>query len=122
MNQEQQRTAIAEACGWKRQEPDSCFFDDPTESFQVYVVDLPDYTADLNAMREAEDVLTEEQLYDYGNKLDWVTLPKTSMEMCCVHSPEAGMYPELFRATAAQRAEAFLRTIGKWAETNSMTK
>jgi hypothetical protein len=36
------------------------------------------------------------------------------MEMCYIESPEAGMYPDLFCATAAQRAEAFLKTINKW--------
>ena len=74
----------------------------------------PDYCYDLNAMHEAEKMLTKEQLYNYGNKLDRITLPKTSMEMCYIESPEAGMYPDLFCATAAQRAEAFLKTIKKW--------
>jgi hypothetical protein len=79
-----------------------------------YTSPLPDYCNDLNAMHEAEKMLTKEQLYNYGNKLDRITLPKTSMEMCYIESPEAGMYPDLFCATAAQRAEAFLKTIKKW--------
>ena len=77
---------------------------------------IPDYLNDLNAMHEAEKVLNEKQLYCYGNKLDDLTRREEVMEMSYVNGPKAGMYPELFRATAAQRAEAFLRTIGKWEE------
>jgi len=106
MKPEQQKIAIAEAFGWKRQEPDSCFFDDPTESFQVYVGDLPDYLNDLNAMHEAEKTLnvSDEQITYWQNTLQLV---------CDRHNTITLM------ATAAQRAEAFLRTIGKWTETNS---
>jgi tRNA A37 N6-isopentenylltransferase MiaA len=104
MKPEQQRLAIAEACGWKRQEPDSCFFDDPTESFQVYVVDLPDYTDDLNAMHEAEEII---KIIEGG----WGAY--------CGYLVKGDSWFEVVHATAAQRAEAFLRTIGKWTETNS---
>jgi hypothetical protein len=116
MNKEEQRIAIAEACGYefKTHEGKSyCFFEE-LDGWVYWENIIPHYLDDLNAMHKAEEVLTEEQLYDYGNALDRVTLPKTRMEMCYVHGPEAGMYPDLFRATAAQRAEAFLRTIKKW--------
>jgi hypothetical protein len=116
MNEKQQRIAIAEACGWTFiNQVDKLPHGLPPDGRKDrYTSPLPDYCNDLNAMHEAEKVLTEEQLYDYGNELDRVTLPKTRMKMCYVHGPEAGMYPDLFRATAADRAEAFLRTIGKW--------
>jgi hypothetical protein len=108
MSKEQINIAIAEACGWKPAPRERWELDGRVERFS------PDYCNDLNAMHEAEKVLTKEQLYNYGNKLDMITLPKTSMEMCYIEGPEAGMYPDLFCATAAQRAEAFLKTIKKW--------
>jgi hypothetical protein len=80
MKPELQRIAIAEACG--------C-----TET------PLPDYLNDLNAMHEAQKILT----YAQGGEMTlWITR---------IHGDGYG--PQLF-ATAAQRAEAFLRTIGKW--------
>jgi hypothetical protein len=117
MTKEQINIAIAKACGYKN------VTIGVTEGTIRVVVgykrhtfdeEIPDYCNDLNAMHEAEKMLTKEQLYNYGNKLDRITLPKTSMEMCYIESPEAGMYPDLFCATADQRAEAFLRTINKW--------
>ena len=89
MNPEQQRIAIAEACGWKTG------YRDP-EAWHP----LPDFLHDLNAMHEAEKVLTNEQLEVYCNIL---------------HKPNHGVYWAI-HATASQRAEAFLRTIGKWEE------
>ena len=116
MTNEQINIAIAEVCGWTSIRYNSIhgkwMGTQPQEDRDAY--HLPNYCNDLNAMHEAEKMLTKEQLYNYGNKLDRITLPKTSMEMCYIESPEAGMYPDLFCATAAQRAEAFLKTIKKW--------
>ncbi len=89
MNPEQQRIAIAEACGWK------IGYRDP-EAWHP----LPDFLHDLNAMHEAEKVLTSEQVTSYVYSLE-------SMN-------DRWSTPAF--ATAAQRAEAFLRTIGKWEE------
>jgi hypothetical protein len=114
MTPEQQRIAIAEACGWKCKK--ESYHAKPPNGQWEYMDKLPDYLNDLNAMHEAEKMLTEEQLYIYGNQLDRITLPKTKMTMCYIHGPEAGMYPELFRATATQRAEAFLKTLNPWIE------
>jgi hypothetical protein len=56
------------------------------------------YCADLNAMHEAERFLIDAHLlFDYG------------MHISNSHHDE---YP--IRATARERAEAFLRTLGKW--------
>jgi hypothetical protein len=90
MTQEEQRTAIAEACGWKTG------YRDAVSS----VTALPNYLNDLNAMHEAEKVLTSEQVTSYVYSLE-------SMN-------ERWSTPAF--ATATQRAEAFLRTIGKWRE------
>jgi hypothetical protein len=107
MTPEQQRTAIAEACGWRiaeRVSPEAkeaataCWIRPNGDEWQEE--NLPDYLNDLNAMHEAEKVLNEKQDHIMNDTL-W--------DMC-----EGRKY--LWHATAAQRAEAFLRTIGKWKE------
>jgi len=55
------------------------------------------YTHDLNAMHEAEELLKGRQFEAYGIKLNDI---------------EGSLWG--IRATARQRAEAFLRTLGKW--------
>jgi hypothetical protein len=67
---------------------------------------VTDYLIDLNAMHEAETVLTPEQQWPYAQALFRVL-------------ESAGVLSSSFatlHASAAQRAEAFLRTIGKWEE------
>lgn len=95
MTDKQINAAIAEACGWK---PDNRGFG--WLSPHGYYAPNPDYCADLNAMHEAEKVLAP---IDLGCMSYWLSiiLPKNA---------------ELFHATARQRAEAFLRTLGKWEE------
>ena len=112
MNPEQQRIAIAEACGWKLKsnglspmwswQNESLIHRIKWVAHKVMASQgiLPDYLNDLNDMHEAEKVLTNEQLEVYCNIL---------------HKPNHGVYWAI-HATAAQRAEAFLRTIGKWEE------
>ena len=60
------------------------------------------WTADLNAMHEAEKHSLQDIWNVYINKLAKVTDAEDSCD------------PHFFCATARQRAEAFLRTIGKW--------
>ena len=103
MNPEQQRIAIAEACGWT----DVRFIGRGDDTICVGKpkvrpggINVPDYLNDLNALHDAEKVLTNEQLEVYCNIL---------------HKPNHGVYWAI-HATASQRAEAFLRTIGKWEE------
>jgi hypothetical protein len=100
MTPEEQRTAIAEACGWKTG------YRDP-EAWHP----LPDYLNDLNAMHEAEKVLGILERGTYQNILG----------LACggIREDDGGHFVshrESIHATAAQRAEAFLRTIGKWKE------
>lgn len=107
MTNEQINIAIAEACGWKLLETplDDC-------GFAAYAKDpngcpcpsIPDYCKDLNAMREAEIGMTEPMRQTYEQELQRVLL-RTYEENSWLVS-----------ATARQRAEAFLRTIGKWEE------
>jgi len=111
MNQQQQHIAIAEACGWKMHDHPDCLAKKEgwvSRDWETWVMnrggllvfkhDIPDYLNDLNAMHEAEQELNNVQRERYRTEL--------------VYS-HAGR--DVF-ATAAQRAEAFLRTIGKWEE------
>lgn len=115
MDAQKQRIAIAEACGWKEcrktgsypgqiqgmppttdnQRPAPSPHSDDKRSWYW----IPDYLSDLNAMHEAEKALTDDQFFDYLDRLT-ITAGKALRGLSC--------------ATAAQRAEAFLRTIGKW--------
>ena len=99
MNKKEQKIAIAEACGWEPLPEGHFHPDNPVGQT------MPDYLVDLNAMHEAEKMLTEHQWDEYERVLRLV---------CDGCSYFEGAGKELLHATAAQRAEAFLRTIGKW--------
>ena len=103
MKPEQQLITIAEACGWR------C-----TAAFKEAVAYwvrpngmdhetefIPDYLNDLNAMHEAEKVLKGGMRSTYDAELTLI----------CSRD-----YNFIWESTATQRAEAFLRTIGKWEE------
>jgi hypothetical protein len=123
MKPEIQRIAIAEACGWVREYADVPTWDASFNSYKggykpvrtmlfrrkekcFLAENLPDYIADLNAMREAEKVLSRGEGYHQEGGFG---LYKTALaEVCDEQHP--------IDATAAQRAEAFLRTLGKWGE------
>lgn len=93
MKSEEQRIAIAKACGWNGFNPDN----------------IPDYLNDLNAMHEAEKTLTIEQNYVYWNTLrDLICVDENTGHWCDLKASG--------HATAAERAEAFLRTLGLWKE------
>jgi len=102
MTDEQINAAIADACGWRKE--------DGVYMWTVNKIDctypnLWDWCNDLNAMHEAEWVLTEIQWFYYLNELyNVMRLP---------NQPELQM-KQAFNATARQRAEALLRTLSKW--------
>lgn len=117
MTPEEQRIAIAEALGWKHEVrkryagrdnvagwglnahlPDG----HKERCFVTYPGAFPDYLNDLNAMRNAEDKLGFPAINRYCGAL---------FEIC------GNDWTEAVHATAAQRAEAFCRVIGKWKET-----
>ncbi len=110
MTPEQQRIAIAESCGWKNVDAGSGRVwgvttrhkGTPSE-FDV-CVDVPNYPFDLNAMHDAEKVLTADQFEQYR----WILWD------ICKQVRVKDWYRCYLSSTAAQRAEAFLRTIGKW--------
>ncbi len=103
MNNEKQRIAIAEACGIVSKDKWGPLYKTP----HGIVRDCPDYLNDLNAMHEAEDGLFP-QIYDRYVKEIAKRLPP--------YDSNTARFADLavMNSTAAQRAEAFLRTIGKW--------
>jgi hypothetical protein len=112
MKPEQQRIAIAEACGWKNADhPDAMKLKQGWTMPEKWCMDpkgvlrfnhhRPDYLNDLNAMHEAEKVLLDDREAAFRG---WLWLAHGQPELRCA----------IVHATAAQRAEAFLRTIGKW--------
>jgi hypothetical protein len=92
MTDEQINVAIAEACRWDKF-PDG------------YYDSIPTYCGDLNAMHEAEQLILPKFSHFYANKLALITGVDCSDETA------------FFCATARQRAEAFLKTLGKWEST-----
>ena len=120
MTPEAQQLAIAEACEWTPCTPPnltltekliygdkwwrnakdktiSCFFN------------LPDYLSDLNAMYEAELFCPRLTVKLY----DEVFVP-TLKKVCAESAAFAKCDSFYVSATAAQRAEAFLRTLNLW--------
>ena len=109
MKKEAQRIAIARACGWEGIKLHWVYHSDTsTEGCNTLkgLLDgslkvVPDYLNDLNAMHEAEKVLDNYQIDQYIYELDEI------------FDPEKSKTP---LATAAQRAEAFLKTLNLWTD------
>jgi hypothetical protein len=91
MTKEQINIAIAQACGIDIEKY-------VMEEGGINTSALPDYCNDLNAMHEAEKALTRNQHETYYKHLNYN------------HNRRA----PIWHTTAAQRAEAFLKTIKKW--------
>lgn len=114
MNEQEQRIAIAEACGWSGCTDPMCEWRKADHLHKARDVGFPesfstkrypDYLHDLNAMHEAEGILSPADQMDFSYHLKELACPITGEDWMAIH------------ATAAQRAEAFLRTIGKWKDT-----
>lgn len=117
MNPEQQRVAIAKACGWTAQKDIERFWRAVDASgnmthelwvseSNVWAAGIPNFLNDLNAMHEAEKVLPHQLSHiDYWQK-GYGRFQTLLAELTITP----------YSATASQRAEAFLRTIGKWEE------
>jgi hypothetical protein len=103
MDKKLQNETIAEFCGWERE---NGFCEKTGLDLNGWVLgerlrqSPPNYVKDLNAMHEAEDYVFGES----GAK-PW--------ELYALYL-DTILGQEAIFATAAQRAEAFLRTIGKW--------
>jgi hypothetical protein len=115
MTNEQINIAIAEACGWnsiREQDYDHGYSGDDVRQMWVGLnpdsdefEQIPDYCNDLNAMHEAEKVFIGD---DPENCDIWSDFQTNLIIACPVYLS--------YHATARQRAEAFLKTIGKWEE------
>jgi len=117
MSPEAQRIAIDEACGYFHAKRGVDVWYEP-EGGHVVFGDLPDYLNDLNAMHEAEKMLTPQQWCGYLGHL--ATLGGFDRDIQ-TYDKDGGFTADfvmLFRtmahATAAQRAEAFIRTLNLW--------
>ena len=123
MSPEDQRIAIAQACGWTgpfQQEwiPDHGMEGESTYAFAGTDPDgerwpLPDYLGDLNASHEMEKALTPDQFHDYRGSLWKITTAHLSDKPAAWIKAADRAY---LTATAAQRAEAFLRATWLWTE------
>lgn len=111
MTPEVQRIAIAEVCGTLR-----C----PGCGYSVTRCDshdheIPYYLSDLNAMHEAEKTLTEDEsdLQGKDQRCQFVTHLGRIIGCWATKNHHNSLFQQV-HATAAQRAEAFLRALGKW--------
>jgi len=117
MTNEQINIAIAESCGWTfiNQVDKRPHGLPPDGKKDRYTSPLPYYCNDLNAMHEAIETIS------VGEKSTYII---HLMDICREHP--IGCVPDwtrdkqslarLVQATARQRAEAFLKTLGKWEE------
>jgi hypothetical protein len=105
MNKESQRIAIAEACGWTEHKSRVANYWKLHGEFVGY--GPPDYLNDLNAMHEAEKVLTD----DEGDRMRYFdNLAEITAD---ANGGRCSRFL-LVHPSATQRAEAFLRTLGLW--------
>jgi len=119
MSPEAQRIAIAEACGFGGEFSKRWILEVGMEGEDKFAFaatrnnldeEVPDFLNDLNAMHEAEETLSRNQRAEYWHEI---------IKLCNEEArglndfDRVGIFYQL-HAKAAQRAEAFLRTINKW--------
>jgi hypothetical protein len=107
MTNEQINQLIAEACGWT--DCNEYIGKPPILKMDQYNRSLPNYARCLNAMHEAVMTFSVKQRSEFRNQLQYLIASPTNVS-------GISHYDEWWHATARQRAEAFLRTIGKWEE------
>lgn len=108
MNASDQEFWIADWCGWTHIERSGILIPNPPwigypPKTQIIgqKQQLPSYTSDLNAMREAELALSSDQYHDYAYGL--------------LQETDGGeLAPEFLSAPAEKRAEAFLKSLLLW--------
>lgn len=114
MKPEAQRLAISEACGWRFEKTDSDWYL-PARGEQVSEYHLPDYLNDLNAMHEVELAMSADDKRMFGMELSVIVVDSMTANGWKSGDHTTSDKAEwIWSATAAQRAKAFLRTIGKW--------
>lgn len=110
MRPQDMRVAVAKACGWTPHEFKGIPYEweDPNG---VVWTDIPRYESDLNAMHEAEKTMTPYQWRIYVETLPTIVLGKEWFTWSYRYIGRMTIH-----ATAPQRCEAFLRTLGLWVE------
>lgn len=117
MKPEEQRIAIAEACGWTGLNIKPARMAEVTRIEGLkdgkYPCYVPDYLNDLNAMHKAEKTVFSAKPGHYDRY--FVNMLRMVLDM----DDSNGMLDlrdafQLTQASAVQHAEAFLRTINKW--------
>lgn len=117
MNEQEQRIAIAEFCGWRPTGYGSWYIGNKEDMNHAVCdgshnhIQLPDYCNDLNAMHEAEKMLDVELYATYAHKLSTIN---EIVPINIWYDHHALEVHAVATSTAAQRAESLLRTIGKW--------
>lgn len=110
MTNQQINATIAEVCGWTDIHESGPWHNHKLWGYPpelhgqsgIAYKYVPDYARDLNAMHEAEDFLRGNEFQRYAEMLDSIIGSLNGI-----------------RAIARERAEAFLRVIGKWEEAQS---
>jgi len=105
MKPEAQRIAIAEACGWTSISDWKAGGINGQHPTEPWVEVIPDYLTDLNAMHEAEvlNFRSISAVERYRAALHGVLVAKFAVESDIT-------------SCASHRAEAFLRTLNLWEE------
>ena len=120
MSPEAQRIAIAEACGYTRYHEkggNASEFFSPSGKFCL-LEDLPDYLGSLDAMHEAEKVLSIRAV-ERGGVSQKLSYRMHLQHICTTFDrlgEEVAVRDPIF-TTAAQRADGFLRTLNLWDDT-----
>lgn len=107
MKPEQQNKSIAAHCGWKQSTSsmwEGWWHQKGKKTYQQF---CPDYCNDLNAMHEAEKTIPIKLQFIYTSE---IVVAYTGGR---IFMGEDNRIPIAF-ASASQKAEAFLKTIGKW--------
>lgn len=118
MKPELQRIAIAEACGWVVSAlgnwPHQMIVPSHLGGDGLSVRNCPDYLNDLNAMHDAEIYA----IYTQGLGMVYLNKLFEASKADVFESRGVRLQRWHASATAAQRAEAFLRTLGKWTDSS----
>ena len=111
MTNKQINKTIAQACGWTElnNDPDWGWLGRPP-NWIGKLWPVLNYCNDLNAMYEAEQQLWDK---DWSLRFDFIDELEKLLQPTVWHRINA---TDTLDATARQRAEAFLRAIGKWEE------
>lgn len=124
MTDDEMRVAIAEWVGWREAFPSTGGPHPRTKEGGILLpyrwineatgkrlLELPDYPNDLNAVHEVETKLEHNQRSQYHERLEWLISEKGGSKR--------NRARRCISATARQRCEALLKTLGLWRDSAS---